>query len=188
MKSTALFSALLTLALVVPAAHAQQRGVLIGTEDPIRVLYDTLGNSATISAPPTRVISALREVFKDLGVEVKHDNPAAGELGNVNFWKMRRFAGSPMSAWMDCGFNATGQNADSRRIYMNLLTRTRPAANKGSAAQVVLRATAVEVAGGSTDPMDCTSNGRLELHILRLLETKLIETQLLEAKRQQLPQ
>ncbi len=173
MKRTTFCSTLLTLALVAPAAHAQQRGALVGTADPIRILYDTLGNSATISAPPTQVMSALRQVFKDLGVEVKHDNPAAGELGNVNFWKMRRFAGSPMSLWMDCGFNATGKNADSRRIYMNLLTRTRSAANNGSAAQVVLRATAVEVAGGSTDPMDCTSNGRLELRILKLLEEKL---------------
>lgn len=118
-------------------------------------------------------MSALRDVFKDLGVKVEHDDPTAGELGNLNFWKMRRFAGSPMSLWMDCGFNATGKNADSRRIYMNLLTRTRAAANKGSSAQVVLRATAVEVAGGSTDPLDCTSNGRLELRILKLLEEKL---------------
>lgn len=173
MKQTVFCTALLTLALAAPAAHAQQRGTLVGVADPIRVLYDTLGNAATISAPPTQVMSAFRQVFKDLGVEVKHDNPAAGELGNVNFWKMRRFAGSPMSLWMDCGFNATGKNADVRRIYMNLLTRTSSAPNKGSTAQVVLRATAVEVAGGSTDPMDCTSNGRLELRILTLLEEKL---------------
>ncbi len=173
MKPPSLWSALLTLALVATPAQAQQRGLLIGAEDPIRVLYDTLGNSATISVPPTRVLQAVRELFKDLGVEIKHDNPAAGELGNINFWKMRRFAGSPMSAWLNCGSNVTGSNADSRRIYMNLVTRTRPTADKGSSTQVVLRATAVEVAGGSTDPVECASNGRLELRLLRLLEDKL---------------
>ncbi len=128
---------------------------------------------AVFSAPPSAVLAALRLAYADIGVEVKSSNPATGEIGNIEFVRLHKMAGRPMTAFVNCGSTATGPAADSYRITMLLVSVVKP---QGTASVVETRfqARAVDIAGGaSAGQVECQSLGTLEQKLHDLTSEKL---------------
>lgn len=115
---------------------------------------------------PAAMLSALSTAYGDLGIEVKLWNPQTGEVGNRNFAKMYRMAGSPLSDYVGCGLTTTGQAADNYRVTMSLVSVVTP---NGSGSTVETRLTAyAEDISSSKGTLSCLTRGTLEQKLLQL--------------------
>lgn len=117
---------------------------------------------ANLSAAPQLLWLAVKKVYADLDVPVTVENPAARQIGNQNFFRMRTFAGQSMVNFVDCGSGMTGPKAASYRIYISLLTMVIPDGKGGTTVQTTFVPMGQDVAGGSTDKIPCGTTGRLE--------------------------
>ena len=116
-------------------------------------------------ASPNVAATAVRLVYQQLDVPVKVDNPTTHQIGNASFYKTRTFAGKQMPELVNCGSSMTGPKAASYRIYMSLLTDVVPDGHGGTKLQTLFVSWAQDMSGGSTDPVPCSSTGKLELLI-----------------------
>lgn len=126
-----------------------------------------------IPAAPSRVFDALKAVYEELGVPPGTHDPSTGRIGNTDFWKTRRFAGQPISEFLNCGESLTGTVANNYRIYMSLLSVVRPDGKGGSDVETALRGQAQNMEGTSSDRITCGSTGKLEERIRKSLLLKL---------------
>jgi hypothetical protein len=124
-----------------------------------------------VTAPPDKMLAALRAAYADLGIEVKLWDPPNGEVGNKNFTKMYRLAGSPLSAYVGCGLTPNGQAADSYRVTLSVVSQVRPAGG-GSTVLTSLSAFAEDLAS-SKGSISCETRGILEQKILQSATTHL---------------
>jgi hypothetical protein len=136
------------------------RVIATGSDGSLRTYDGPRSDQAIIEAPPAAVLAALNLAYADLGIEVKHLNPQAGEVGNKNFTKMYRLGGKPLSEYVGCGITTTGQAADNYRVTMSLVSHVTPA---GTVSRVVTQLTAyAEDLASSKGTMSCLSLGTLE--------------------------
>lgn len=126
----------------------------------------------SFTAKPSAVLAGLGLAYADLGVEVKYFNPGAGEIGNVEFVRMRNMAGEPLTSFLNCGMSVTGQAADTYRITM-LLVSTVLAEGLGSKVETRFQARAINPSGSSTGAIHCQSLGTLEQKLHDALRKKL---------------
>lgn len=128
---------------------------------------------AAFSVPPSALLAALRLAYADIGVDAKYSNPATGELGNVEFVRMRKMAGQPLTDFVNCGSTVTGPAADTYRVTMLLVSTVR-ADGTGSKVETRFQSRAVDPAGGtSAGAMECQSLGTLEQKLHDLVRDKL---------------
>jgi hypothetical protein len=118
-----------------------------------------------IPAAPSRVFDALKSVYEELGVPPGTHDPSTGRIGNTDFWKTRRFAGQPISEFLNCGESLTGTVANNYRIYISLLSVVRPDGKGASEVETAFRAQAQNMEGTSSDRVACGSTGKLEERI-----------------------
>lgn len=126
-----------------------------------------------VPAAPSRVFDALKAVYEELGVPPGTHDPSTGRIGNTDFWKSRRFAGEPISAFLNCGESLTGTVANNYRIYMSVLSVVRPDGKGASEVETAFRAQAQNMEGTSSDRIACGSTGKLEERIRKALLLKL---------------
>lgn len=126
-----------------------------------------------VPAPPSRVFAALATVYKDLDVPVTISDPATGRIGNGDFWKAHRFAGQPISSYLDCGSSITGSAADDYRVYMSLVSAVRADGADRSELEIAFMATARNMEGTTADRVACGTTGRLEEQIQKAVVAKL---------------
>lgn len=125
-----------------------------------------------ISKPSTAVLSVAKQVMADYGVPLTVDDPVRKQLGNVDFYRTRQFAGQPMTAMFNCGGGITGPNAASYRIYMSLLVTVTDDGKGGSVVGVTLAASARDMSSGATaDRLTCGSTGKLESLLMSRIAT-----------------
>ena len=126
-----------------------------------------------IPAAPSRVFDVLKSVYEDLGVPPGTNDPATGRIGNSDFWKARRFANEPISAFLSCGETFTGSAANNYRIYMSLVSIVRPDGKGASELETAFSAQAQNMEGTSSDRIACGSTGKLEERIRKTVLVKL---------------
>jgi hypothetical protein len=119
----------------------------------------------TLAAPTEKVMVALLETFKSLGVEPTLVDRGTGRIGNPRFILLRRLAGESMSTWLSCGESLTGPRADSDRIQMSLVSVATPDGKGGTRLETAFGGEAQRVDGTSTDRQTCTTTGRMEEQI-----------------------
>jgi hypothetical protein len=112
------------------------------------------------------VIKALDATYRQLGIEVKPNSPATGEVGNRRFEKMHRVGNVPLSEYFGCGDTLMGPAADSYSLTISLVSQV---TGNGSASTV--RTTAAARAQNMT-----SSNGAVACESRGTLETKLADT------------
>jgi hypothetical protein len=120
-----------------------------------------------IPAPPNRTFDAVKAVYDELGIPAGMHDPSTGRFGNSDFWKQRRLANEPISAFLNCGESFTGPVANNYRIYMSLLSLVRPDGKGGSELETAFAAQAQNMEGSSGDRISCGSTGKLEERIRR---------------------
>ncbi|MGH7721199.1 MAG: hypothetical protein ACREON_20460 [Gemmatimonadaceae bacterium] len=138
----------------------EERVVL--TDDRLyRSTVDTRVRTTVLPASRDSVWPLLLTAYREMGIEVKTLNPAVGELGNTAFTAHRSLAGKPLSNFRNCGSDAiSGPMANTHRIHLSILTTLAPD-TAGTAMSTRLRATAQKL-GVSSDPLPCSTTGRLE--------------------------
>jgi hypothetical protein len=122
--------------------------------------------SIDVPALPAAVWVAVKKTYADFEVPLAVENPAAHQLGNSNFYKMRQLAGKPMVDFVDCGSGMTGPKASEYRIYISLLTDVTTDGKGGTLVHTTFVPMGQDMSGSSTDRIPCGTSGRFEQYFL----------------------
>ena len=136
------------------------------------VFLDTVGVVREFTAPAAAVTKALEWAFTELGINVQADE-ARGLVGNLQIQTQRRFARTPMSQLLDCGFRDRGPNADFYRIHLALMGIVAAKGEKSTSLRIAFAAGAQDFSGPLGDPIACGSTGKLEERILGFVAKQL---------------
>jgi hypothetical protein len=172
--------------LVAPAAlRAQQRpaGVplsqlgglasrFVSAETMARLMDqpDGLVDSVSFSGPIDTVWAALKTSLGKLDLPIGFADPASRQIGLDQGKVYNRIGGSRISDFLHCGDGPTGPKADSYVVYLSYLSILREQPDHRVALYTLVGATAVDLAGGRNDPVNCGTTGRLEQNIGKQLE------------------
>lgn len=128
---------------------------------------------APINAPANEVFTALQAVYKEMNVPEGTFEPAARTIGNQQFRIRRKFAGQPMTKWVDCG-TASGQpNAETYDIQFNLISYVTVVDAKQSTLTTRVSGVGNDPAFGRGNSVMCNTQGALEKYIADLVKARL---------------
>lgn len=153
--------ALLVLATPPVCAQAARATVILPGYRGV-VKLDTVGTTETVANSAGEVFTSVRAAFDSLGIEQQVRDSAGGMVGNLELQLTRRFAGKPMSYWVDCGVGHTGPTANAYRVHLAMLVFITGAAGSGSTVRAAVASGAQAFGGPLADPIACQSTGRLE--------------------------
>jgi hypothetical protein len=172
-RSSAIVLSLLAACSSATTGKPAQSDRVIATTDVGTLRSHEVGSSGTtvIGAPRDAVLSALKAVYTDLGIEVKVWDPPRGQVGNRNFSKMYRLAGRPMSDYMGCGLTPLGPAANSYRITISLVSYVTQVVDS-SRIETQLTASADDIAS-SKGQISCQTLGTLEAKVNDLVAQRL---------------
>ncbi|HEX6966895.1 MAG TPA: hypothetical protein VF166_13950 [Gemmatimonadaceae bacterium] len=134
----------------------------------------TEAKSATaiaVDVPIETSWKVLPDVYHNLGIAVVAADPASHTLGNHEVKLSRRLGSDRLSSFFDCGKGLDGYpHADEYAVTVDLLTQVTPGDDNGSMIRTQVLATATPVSGLASDPVQCTSTGKLEHRIADLVK------------------
>jgi len=157
----------------VAASPISSRFVPSAIMDRMRERIDLPEANLLVSAPIDSVWIAYRAALDTLEVPVAFSEKAAGQMGTTQTKLYRRMGKVPLSSYFRCGEGSTGPNADSYAVYFSLLAVLRAENDGQVGVHTLVAAQAVNVAGASSDAIDCTSTGRLELRVADSVKARL---------------
>ena len=175
-RETAISLGLILAAVACATAPApspsQTDRTIVTTLD--RVIKDQGGipsNTILVKASPAEVMAALKSVYSDLGIEVKHYDPTSGQVGNRNFSKNGSLAGERISNFLNCGMMILGEAADNYRVTISAISQVTPR-DGGSNIETWLTASARDL-GTSSDHVSCATKGTFESKINQLVQERI---------------
>jgi len=137
----------------------------------IKASEGTPSNSVAVTASRDEALAALREVYSDLGIDVKLYDPGSGQIGNRNFSKTGRLGSERISTFLGCGMMISGEAADNYRVTMSVVSQVTPS-DTGVNLETWLTAAARDLGTSSAD-VSCASKGTLEAKINRLVQERI---------------
>lgn len=137
----------------------------------VRTDSDSGDRATRFAEPPGEVWRALTAVYESLKIEPEIIDSVHGQVGHTRLRAMRRFAGQPISTWLNCGTGITGDHANEYRIEMYLVSHVSPT-GIGASVTTSFQAIATDIVGSGRDRISCGSTGRLET----LIRDKLAST------------
>ncbi|MEO6447403.1 MAG: hypothetical protein ABIZ91_15890 [Gemmatimonadaceae bacterium] len=146
--------------VAVDAQHVRVRIGIPGHAAPVAV--DSLASVFDIDASSGATFSAVETVLKDLKVPIDSRDSVRGLIGNMQLPKLRSFAGSPISRFLNCGSGITGANADNWRVYITAIAFIDKKDAATSTLRVAMVGGAQDIQGSSKDPVACGSTGGFE--------------------------
>ena len=158
-----LVTLLTAVALAAPAGAqtARVRIGIIGHQGPVAV--DSLATIVTIGAPAGATFAAVSRVFtEELRIPVDSRDSLRGVVGVSSVARMRTFANARISRWLNCGSGITGLNADNWRVFVTAFAFVDRADSASTTLRLAIVGGARDVAGSSTEPVACGSNGTFE--------------------------
>jgi hypothetical protein len=167
---------LMALPLVLAACGPAVSGAAVGeTQRDVAVYDPQIGihnirinpsGPAAVVVPftPEAIWSVLPRVYAELGIQGTVIDERRRMYGQPQTSVRRRFAGSPISNFLDCGCRAGLQNADSYNVVVLVVTELQPAPENATHLRTYVEASAR--AQGGTDPtVRCGSKQVLEQRI-----------------------
>ena len=146
--------------------HINTRFIPIDVLNRMKERPEGASDSTNVPGTPDTVWSALKRSIAKMDLPVSFEDRSAWQIGNAGGKIYRRLGKNPISTYLRCGEGVTGPNADSYMVHFSFLSVLSPAKDGTSAAlYVLLTGTAIDVAGGRNDPVNCTSTGRLEAQL-----------------------
>jgi hypothetical protein len=130
---------------------------------------------AELPNEPATVWLAVKKAYGQLEIPITTENPAGHQIGNINFFRTRQFAGEAMNQLVDCGSGMTGPKAATYRIFISLLTDVIPNGKGGTKVQTTFIPVGQDMSGSSSDRIPCGSTGRLEGKILDYTKAALVK-------------
>ncbi len=125
--------------------------------------------SGTLHGSADSAYRVLRGIMKELDLTIK---PQDADAANHEFLVRRqklltRLGKERISRYLSCGEGMTGPNADAWYVYLTIHAAIGPAGAAKSRFQMALTAEAVDVPGGRSERVACSSTGMLEMEIVK---------------------
>jgi hypothetical protein len=136
-----------------------------GTGGEFRLPADMVTASLEVPADADVAWQALRSVYDELRIPTPELSEATRTLRNLRFVVSRRMGGERLSRYLDCGRSASGPNADSYRLELEIASRVVPLGSGKSRIDTEVTGTGMNMEGTSNNRVLCTSNHQLELRI-----------------------
>ena len=130
--------------------------------------------SATVTAPVDTVWGALKASLDALGVPISFSDRSSWQMGSVRAKLYHYLGKQSVSTYLRCGEGMTGPNADTYAVYLSYVAFLQPASDGKVTLLSLVTAQAVDLANGRGDPVDCTSNGRLEQRIAQQVQARVL--------------
>jgi hypothetical protein len=108
---------------------------------------------------------ALKAVYQELKIPTPEVSESARTLRNMRFVVSRRLGGERLSRYLDCGRSASGQNADTHRLELEVASRVVSVGQDKSRIDTEITGIGMNMEGTSNTRVLCTSNHQLELRI-----------------------
>ncbi|MCU0634123.1 MAG: hypothetical protein MUE41_04540 [Gemmatimonadaceae bacterium] len=164
MRTHRLTALVFAAAFLAQAAQAQvtRRHVVSvdGHQRPIAL--DTMGVRIDFpSATPAQVWTQLAAVYDEAKIITNVRDSVAGEIGNLSLVQRGRLWKQPLSRFFDCGASMSGNNADSYKVSLALVSWIVPH-GAGSTVWTAVAAGGRDVSGTSNHSRTCQSVGQLE--------------------------
>jgi len=136
-----------------------------GTGGDFRLQADMVTASLDIPAGADNAWPALLKVYEELKIPAREVNAATRAVRNLRFVVSRRIGGERLSRFLDCGRSATGPNANTHRLELEIASRVVSLGPGQSRIDTEITGTGQNMEGTSNTRVLCTSNHQLELQI-----------------------
>jgi hypothetical protein len=130
----------------------------------LRTAAEDGARTGRIAAPADAVWQAVAVAYEELGIPLETIDPATRRIGNASFVRSRQLGGRPLSAYLACGYDATGTPvADSHRLQLHVMSEV---VGHGEETDFSILVRAVALPGAaSTTRIPCRTTGALEQRI-----------------------
>lgn len=146
-------------------SHVGSTGMVVST------MRDNTGTIAVVPATPDRVWAALPAVYHALEIPIGTMDSGAQTIGNTRHTIRGKLGGQAISRYVRCGNDAFGRPlADSYSVQFSIMTYLIPQEDGSTHTQTRVSALAAD-RSKSTDPVECSTTGRLENRMAELLGT-----------------
>ncbi|MGW8268822.1 MAG: hypothetical protein ACWGSQ_20820 [Longimicrobiales bacterium] len=136
-----------------------------GTGGEFRLPADMVTASLDVPAAPEEAWPALKQVFEELKIPMREVSEPTRTVRNLRFVVSRRLGGERLSTYLDCGRSASGPNADTYRLQLEIASRVVAVGSGQSRIDTELTGVGMNMEGTSNNRVLCTSNHQLELRI-----------------------
>lgn len=123
---------------------------------------DSIAREYDMEVSRGAVFHAAAQVMRELGIKFEVSDSLRGAVGLANVVHRRRFAGQPISKWLDCGTGFMGLNADNWRVRITAFAFGIGTDPRHSTLKVAILAGGRDIAGNSTEEFPCASTGAFE--------------------------
>jgi hypothetical protein len=137
-------------------------GATTATGGEIKIDADLVTASLDVGGDPARVWPALLEVFEEMKIPADEVSADLRMVRNTRFVVSRRLGGERLSTFLDCGRGATGPNANTHRLELEIVSRVRRTGPGTSRIDTELSGTGMNMEGTSNTRVLCTSTHQLE--------------------------
>jgi hypothetical protein len=125
-----------------------------------------------VNASRAETFAAVRAVFDSLKIETDYVDSVGGAIGALRARAPKRIGGERLSSFFNCGRSMTGENADTRRVTMTVVTFMRAVELKVTEVGTGLVGQAQDLSGSSNALQPCASLGVLEGRLAKVVQGK----------------
>lgn len=136
-----------------------------GTGGEFHLPVDMVTASLEVPASADEAWPALKTVYQELKIPTPEVSETARTLRNLRFVVSRRLGGQRLSRYLDCGRSASGLNANTHRLELEIASRVVPLGQGKSRIDTEITGIGINMEGTSNNRVLCTSNHQLELRI-----------------------
>jgi len=140
-----------------------------GTGGEFRLPTDMVTATLEVDIGAEAAWPALKAAYAELKIPTREVDEASRTIRNLRFVVSRRLGGERLSSYLDCGRSASGQNADTHRLELEIASRVVPLGSGRSRIDTELQGIGMNMEGTSNNRVLCTSNHQLELRIAALV-------------------
>jgi hypothetical protein len=151
--------------LIGSGAQAPASDNPTGTGGEFHLPADMVTASLEVPASADAAWPALKAVYQELKIPTPEVSEPARTVRNLRFVVSRRLGGERLSRYLDCGRSASGLNADTHRLELEIASRVVPVGPRESRIDTEITGIGVNMEGTSNNRVLCTSNHQLELRI-----------------------
>jgi hypothetical protein len=151
--------------MIGSAVHAPASDNPTGTGGEFHLPADMVTASLDVPASAEEAWPALKAVYEEMKIPMREVSESSRTVRNLRFVVSRRLGGQRLSRYLDCGRSATGPNADSYRLELEIASRVVAVGPGQSRIDSEITGTGTNMEGTSNNRVLCTSNHQLELRI-----------------------
>src|SRR5690606_32999409 len=115
-----------------------------------------------LEGSPAQVFAAVQAAYKELGLDVDFIDQSRTAVSTLRMRAPRRVDGKRMSTYLSCGRNMTGENADTHRLTIALVTYLQEDSPTVTAIGTGMTGMVQDLSGASNEPLPCESLNVLE--------------------------